>query len=653
MWSFYLKNMKFMKTKFSSLLALLCLLTISSSSYASAEKLTSPNGKVILSVGIDTPNETGYGKALFAIGYKDGKSSKSILSKGVLGIETERQKFCELKLRSVSGISKISEDYPMITGKRRHCSNKGVERTYRFENEKKQELQVVFRVYNDGVVFRYVFNGTTNDTDYITNERTAYFVPDGTKRWMQQYTVANEGFFPLITHGEVDKNNARLWGYPALIESQDSIFMLITEAGITKGYSGSRMTNQNNPAEYSVQLIDEKLAFNQSFTSPWRVLIVGSLPEVVESTLVTDVSEPCKLKNTDWVVPGTASWIYWAYNHGSKDYKIVKEYIDLAVDMKWTYNLIDWEWDVMSNGGNMEDAVKYAHSKGIKPLLWYNSGTSWIGPGAPGPLDRLNTRENRRKEFAWLKELGIAGIKVDFFPADGADMMNYYLDILEDAADYQMLINFHGAAIPRGWQRTYPHLMSMEAVYGAEWYNNNAVLTDRAAAHNATLPFTRNVVGSMDYTPGTFSDSQHPHITSYGHELALPVIFESALQHMPDRPSVYQAMPDAIKSFLSTLPAAWDETKLLAGYPGIEVILARRKGNMWYIGGINGTDESRTLSFNPSSLGSIGKTITFFKDGTDDKNFAIETDVPLVNKKSEIHVNCLPRGGFVALISVN
>lgn len=642
-----------MNTKLCSTLILLCLLAISFSSCASAEELVSPNGKVILSVYIDTPNETGYGKALFTIGYNDGKSSKSILSKGVLGIETEQQKFCELKLRSVSGVSKINEDYPMITGKRSHCSNQGFERIYRFENEKKQELQVVFRVYNDGVVFRYIFNGITNDTEYITNERTAYFIPDGTKRWMQEYTVGNEGFFPLTTHGEVDKSNARLWGYPALIESQDSIFMLITEAGIAKGHSGSRMTNQNNPDEYSVQLIDEKLAFNQSFISPWRVLIVGSLSEVVESTLVTDVSEPCKLKNTDWVVPGAASWIYWAYNHGSKDYKIVKEYIDLAVDMKWAYNLIDWEWDVMSNGGNMEDAVKYAHSKGIKPLLWYNSGTSWIGPGAPGPLDRLNTRENRRKEFAWLKELGIAGIKVDFFSADGADMMNYYLDILEDAADYQLLINFHGAAIPRGWQRTYPHLMSMEAVYGAEWYNNNAVLTDRAAAHNATLPFTRNVVGSMDYTPGTFSDSQHPHITSYGHELALPVIFESALQHMPDRPSVYRAMPGAIKSFLSTLPAAWDETKLLGGYPGIEVILARRKGNMWYIGGINGTDESRTLSFNPSSLGSIGKTITLFKDGADDKNFAIETDVPLGDTKSEIHVNCLPRGGFVALISVN
>jgi len=631
---------------------LFCLLAINFSCASAGEQLASPNGKVFLSVSINDTNESGYGKALFTVNYKDGKSFKSILSKGILGIETERQEFCELKLRSVSDVRQIGEDYNMITGKKSHCTNQGIEKIYSFENEKQQVLQIAFRVYNDGVAFRYILDGI--ETEHITNERTTYFIPDGTKRWMQQYAIDYEGFYPLATNGNaVDKKNANLWGYPALIEPQDSIFMLITEAGITKGNSGSRMANKNNPDEYNVQLLDEKLAFNKSFTSPWRVLIVGSLSEIVESTLVTDVSEPCKLTNTDWVIPGAAAWIYWAHNHGSRDYKTVKEYIDLAAEMKWPYNLIDWEWDVMANGGNMQDAVKYAYSKGVKPLLWYNSGTSWIGPGAPGPLDRLNTSENRRKEFAWLKEIGIAGVKVDFFAVDGANMINYYLDILEDAADYQLLINFHGAAIPRGWQRTYPHLMSVEAVYGAEWYNNRPVLTDRAAAHNATLPFTRNVVGSMDYTPGTFSDSQHPHITSYGHELALPVIFESALQHMPDRPSVYRSMPDEIKSFLSTLPTVWDETKLLSGYPGIEVILARRKGNMWYIGGINGTDESRTLSFHPSSLSDIGKTMTLFKDGADDKSFVVETDISLKDKKGEIHINCLPRGGFVALMPVN
>ena len=182
------------------------------------------------------------------------------------------------------------------------------------------------------------------------------------------------------------------------------------------------------------------------------MLIIGDLSDVVESTLVTDVSDPSKVEDTEWIIPGMVSWIYWAYNHGSKDYQRVKEYIDLAVRMKWPYNLIDWEWDEMENGGNLQDAVKY-----------------------------------------------------------------------------KLILNFHGATIPRGWQRTYPHMMSVEGLYGAEWCNNNAILTNRAAEHNVTLPFTRNVIGQMDYTPRTFSDSQHPHITSHGHELALPVIFESAL----------------------------------------------------------------------------------------------------------------------------
>lgn len=283
-------------------------------------------------------------------------------------------------------------------------------------------------------------------------------------------------------------------------------------------------------------------------------------------------------------------------------------------------------------------------------MLWYNSGTSWNGPGAPGPLDRLFTHESREKEFARLKELGVTGIKVDFFAMDGADIINYYIDILEDAAKYQIMINFHGASIPRGWQRTYPHMMTVEAVYGAEWYNNRRTLTDRAAAHNATLPFTRNVIGPMDYTPGTFTDSQHPHITSYAHELALPVVFESALQHMPDRPSAYYSLPPEIRKFLSGLPTAWDETKLLGGYPGEDVIIARRKGDVWYIGGLNGTDEARTLSFLPVDLSIAGKTITLFKDGANDRNFNVEAGKQLSGNEEKIVVECLPRGGFVAIV---
>lgn len=604
--------------------------------------VTSPTGK--LGVTVKPMEGKAYDKITFSVNY-DGKT---ILSQTELGLETDIQKFYgNLKLKSVSKAKRIVDDYKMITGKRSHCINEAFERTYSFENQEGNTLDITFRVYDNGVVFRYEIN-TIADKEYVVDEYTAYNIPQGAKRWMQQYDPGYEKFFPVSTDGKLpDRPKVNSWGYPGLVELQDSVFMLITEANIRRGHCGSLLFNGDNNDRYQVKLADKKQVAERTWGSPWRVLIIGGLSDIVESTLVTDVSDPSKVEYTEWINPGMVSWIYWAYNHGSKDYQKVKEYIDLAAEMHWTYNLIDWEWDEMSNGGNLQDAVKYTLNKGIKPLLWYNSSTNWIGPG---PLFRLNKKQDREKEYAWLSEMGIAGIKVDFFSGDSVSTMNYYIDLLEDAIKYKLMLNFHGATIPRGWQRTYPHMMSIEGVYGAEWYNNAPILTNRAAEHNATLPFTRNVVGPMDYTPGTFSNSQHPHITSYAHELALPVIFESALQHMPDRPSVYYSLPEPVKRLLSELPVAWDDTKLLAGYPGEEVILARRKGNVWYIGGINGTNETKTLHISLDKIAVNGKKISIFKDGIDDKHFAIEENIPLANVKSDLTIECLPRGGFVAVI---
>lgn len=604
--------------------------------------VTSPTGK--LGVTVEPMEGKAYDKITFSVNY-DGKT---ILSQTELGLETDVQKFYgNLKLKSVSKTKRIVDDYKMITGKRSHCINEAFERTYSFENQEGNTLDITFRVYDNGVVFRYEIN-TIADKEYVVDEYTAYNIPQGAKRWMQQYDPGYEKFFPVSTDGKLpDRPKVNSWGYPGLVELQDSVFMLITEANIRRGHCGSLLFNGDNNDRYQVKLADKKQVAERTWVSPWRVLIIGGLSDIVESTLVTDVSDPSKVEYTEWINPGMVSWIYWAYNHGSKDYQKVKEYIDLAAEMHWTYNLIDWEWDEMSNGGNLQDAVKYTLNKGIKPLLWYNSSTNWIGPG---PLFRLNKKQDREKEYAWLSEMGIAGIKVDFFSGDSVSTMNYYIDLLEDAIKYKLMLNFHGATIPRGWQRTYPHMMSIEGVYGAEWYNNAPILTNRAAEHNATLPFTRNVVGPMDYTPGTFSNSQHPHITSYAHELALPVIFESALQHMPDRPSVYYGLPEPVKRLLSELPVAWDDTKLLAGYPGEEVILARRKGNVWYIGGINGTNETKTLHISLDKIAVNGKKISIFKDGIDNKHFSIEENIPLANVKSDLTIECLPRGGFVAVI---
>lgn len=615
---------------------------IVSSCHTETLDLTSPNGALKLTM--ELAEENAYGEIGFSVDYE----GRRILSQSKLGLETDAQKLVgNLKLKSVSTVKHVTDDYRMITGKRSHCVNEASERIYSFENEAGQTLEVTFRVYNDGVALKYGINAIT-DKEYVTHEYTAYTVPKGTRRWLQEYELGYEKFFPLSTDGKLaDRPEVNLWGYPALVEPQDSVFVLITEANIRRGHCGSLLYNGDQRDSYQVQLADKQPISDGSWESPWRLLIIGDLSDVVESTLVTDVSDPSKVEDTEWITPGMVSWIYWAYNHGSKDYQRVKEYIDLAVRMKWPYDLIDWEWDEMENGGNLQDAVKYALQQGIKPLLWYNSSTSWLGPG---PLYRLNRKEDREKEYKQLSDMGVAGIKVDFFAGDSVATMNYYMDLLEDAVKYKLILNFHGATIPRGWQRTYPHMMSVEGVYGAEWYNNNAMLTNRAAEHNATLPFTRNVIGPMDYTPGTFSDSQHPHITSHGHELALPVIFESALQHMPDKPSVYDNLPEAVKHLLAELPTTWDDTKLLAGYPGTEVVMARKKGDIWYIAGINGTNEPRTLRVSLEDIPVRGKKMSLFKDGTDDRNFAIEENIPLPDGQTDLEIGCLPRDGFVVVM---
>jgi hypothetical protein len=224
--------------------------------------------------------------------------------------------------------------------------------------------------------------------------------------------------------------------------------------------------------------------------------------------------------------------------------------------------------------------------------------------------------------------------------------MDYCIDLLQSAAKHHLTVNFHGAPIPRGWQRTYPNLLSTEGVYGAEWYNNVPTFTKMAAAHNATLPFTRNVIGPMDYTPCAFSDSQHPHITTHAHELALTVLFESGLQHLADRPESFLAQPERVKNFLSDVPNVWDETKLLGGYPGEYVVMARRKGSVWYVAMINGSDNERTVKMDWSPVKLKGKNISVFADSNDATMpwaLSEEHDLPT-------DITLKPRGGCVMVV---
>jgi len=622
---------------------LIFLSFILSSFNVNAQEITSPNGKI--KIVLNLPDKNSSHNLFFKAFYKVENKFVEVLPDSKLGIKRTDEQFANnLQLISESKLVSIHDKYEMICGKRQLCENFGTEKIFSFQNSNHQPLNIVFRVYNDGVAFRYVFPNHSDTLMNISGEVTTYILPDSTSRWMQLYDKSYENFYPLNKTG-VGEQNKQEWGYPALFKvNNQSIWGLISEADISENNCAARLNNLQDKNQYKVIYPSGTVA-TLPWNSQWHTIILGNLSNIVASTLITDVSNPNTLKETSWIKPGAVSWIYWANNHGSKDYKKVVEYVDFAAEMNWTYVLIDWEWDVMGNGGDITDAVKYAKSKGIKPLMWYNSGTSWLDPT---PNDRLLTAEKRAKEFAWLNRIGVFGIKVDFFAGDQQDMMKYYIDILKDAAKYHLMVNFHGATVPRGWARTYPNLMSTEAVYGAEWYNNEPVMTNKAAGHNTTLPFTRNVIGSMDYTPVTFSNSQHPHITSYAHELALSVVFESGLQHFADSPSAYESLPAEPKDFLKHVPTSWDDTKLIDGYPGERVIIARKKGNQWYIGGLNGKDEPRTLIVKFDFLDKASCNLQLIKDGKDDKSFSSE--IIKVKRGDMLKIECLARGGFVGVI---
>ncbi len=626
------------------------LVTTTFAAFSQKVTVSSPNHKIDVTLFCQQSGDAG--NWYLQVNYANNDKISEMIPRIDLGLSRCDQSFSgELKFLKAGKPTLVNEQYTALHGKRSRCSNLAHEIVVSFENPGKAKMNLFIRAYNDGVAFRYEFP-EKEGTFVVKDELTAYSVPDSTKRWLEKFNPANEGLYSMMKDGNEQKD----WAYPALFNTPDNAcWYLIHEADVNRTYCGTKLANFAEKTKYKLTFPDkwngrEKGETQPTITlpwkSPWRVIIVGTLADIVESTLVDDVSSPSVVAKTDWIQPGIASWNYWSDNHGTRSYKTVCAF---AAAMGWPYTLLDWEWDTMADGGNLNDALKYIHSLGVKPLMWYNSGGdhTWVGAT---PKDRMLTHENRVEEFTKLKKLGVTGVKIDFFESEKQNMIQYYLDILDDAAEFEMMVYFHGCIVPRGWSRTYPHLMTYEGVRGAEWYNNGPELTTTAPVHNTVLPFTRNVVGAMDYTPVTFTNSQHPHTTSYGHELALSVVFESGIQHLADRPEGYSQLPDAAKWFLKEVPNAWDNTQLMDGYPGKDVIIARQKGNDWYIGGINAEirrEKSKTLKFDFLPEG-VKYKLTLIADGKHDKEFS--TQYLVVDKSSEVNVKMLRRGGFAGCL---
>ena len=609
-----------------------------------------------------TIKTTESGSLVYNVTTQPGGETKTYISDSPLGIHRSDASFVDnLKFISMEPVATIDESFTLPTGKHKTIETEMNEMVLNFENQTGNKIRIIVRLTDNGVAFRYNFPETDENLFSVEEEITAFTINGEGKAWIEPYdkvstyTPAYERYFengiPIGSAAPGEEG----WCLPALFETKNG-WILITEAAVDSGYFGAHLQPKADGGRYTIRMPEETEAKNtvgrspQSalpWSTPWRVIMIGEkLSDIVESDLVTALNPESQIEDISWIKPGRASWSWWSDWPSPKNYQSLIKFVDMAAEMGWEYSLVDANWDLMT-GGNIEEIVKYANKKNIGILMWYNSG----GPHnevTERPRDIMNDPAKRKEEIQKLASWGVKGVKVDFFQSDKPGIIKLYFDILKDAADNKIMVNFHGCTLPRGWNRTWPNLVTMEAVRGAESYAFDEKYPEMAKWHNTIYPFTRNVVGSMDYTPVAFSNQKYPHITTWSHELALSVVFESGIQHFADNCEHYLGLPDAPKTFLQKVPAAWDESLLLDGYPGKNCVMARKSGDTWYIGGINGTGEKQAWEIDLSRLGNKNYAAAVITDGNTEKEFSV-TDTQLKTGE-KLKVEVLPYGGITATL---
>ena len=499
----------------------------------------------------------------------------------------------------------------------------------------------------------------------IDGEHTAFAIGPGGQHWGQVYDKADVwqpayeapwgGSLPIGTGVPASKGAG--WSIPALFRDEGGVWILLHESGLSANYQASHLAAEAPLGVYRIAgpLSSDGLGSGstQPVTTlpaplPWRFLVLGDSPSAIaQSNRVFDLAETTRIEDTSWIRPGVANWSWPSDHDSSQDYGKLVRFIRAAGAMDLDYSLIDANWSRIGPDA-VERLVAEADKAGVGLMFWYNSGGAHNAV-TEEPRNLMDDRMRRRAEFARIARLGVKGVKIDFFQSDKQDRIHQYLEILEDAAEFHLMINFHGCTVPRGWQRTWPNLMTMEAVRGGEHYSfeSQPDFAQLAPLQNTTLPFTRNVIGSMDFTPIGFSSLRRPHITTNAHEAALGVVFESGLQHLMDSVEGYGAAIADYRAYLADLPAAWDETRFLAGFPGRDVVVARRAGKRWYVAGLNGLGTARTLNVDLGFIARSSANALILEDGKASRGF-VSRRVHV--KKGTMQVRTAPFGGFVLVI---
>lgn len=647
-------------------ISILCLAFVLIATFAKAQekKIISPDGKLEVTVGVNA------GIPVYSVSY----NGKVFLKSSPIGMKTNVGDFSkDLSISEKTSQKSIDETYSLPNIKKSNVHYQATETVLTFNKAEKSVFDVVFRVSNNDVAFRYKVYPQKDRLSCVVNEETSGFVfPEGTTtflcpqskpmvgfaRTMPSYETSYTPDAPMGTNG--NDNNG--FTFPCLFKVGAQGWVLISETGVDSRYCGSRLIGHEGGL-YTIGFPMEGENNGNGTASPgmslpgytpWRTITVGeTLQPIVETTVPFDVVEPRYAASQKYeYTKGSWSWILKM--DGGTVFNVQKEYIDFSAAMGYNTILVDALWDTQIGREKIEELARYGASKNVSLYLWYNSNGYW-NDAPQGPRGIMDNTIARRKEMAWMKSIGVKGIKVDFFGGDKQMTMKLYEDILVDANDYGIMVIFHGCTLPRGWERMYPNYAASEAVLASE----NLYFGQRSCdneAFNATLhPFIRNTVGSMDFGGSAlnkfYNGNNTPNrgskrMTSDVFALAIAVLFQSGVQHFALAPNNLTDAPQWAIDFMKTVPTTWDEIRFIDGYPGKYVIIARRHGDKWYVAGINAQKETLKLKVKLPMF-AAGSQVNFYNDDA-----ALNGKVaPLkINKKQEVEL-IIPCNGASLIVN--
>jgi len=623
----------------------------------------SPDGKLKVSVSVSN------GMPLYSITYND----KIFLENSPLGLKTNVGDFTTgLSLKSEPNQNKVDEKYELPNIKQRAVHYEANEAVFSFTKENKPAIDIIFRVSNNNVAFKYKIHPQKDIISCVVEEEASGFLlPQGTTTFlcpqskpMTGYARSAPSYETTYSLDDATGKNGIGEGYtfPCLFKVNNNGWVLISETGVDGNYCGSRLIGR----EKGLYTIGFPMAGENNGNgttgpgiplpgeTPWRTITIGeTLNPIVETTIPFDLVQPKYKASKEYqYTKGTWSWIMKMDNNTT--FPVQKQYIDFSNALGYETILVDALWDTQIGKDKIAELAEYGRTKNVGLYLWYNSNGYW-NDAPQGPRGMMDNAAIRRKEMAWMKSIGVKGIKVDFFGGDKQVTLKLYEDILTDANDFGLMVIFHGCTLPRGWERMYPNYAASEAVLASENLHFGQASCDNEARNATTHTFIRNTVGSMDfggsalnkfYNSENIPNKGSKRITSDVFALATAVLFQSGVQHFALAPNNLTDAPDWAINFMKEVPTTWDEVRFLEGYPGKYVVFARRKGNKWYIAGVNAQKETVKLKLKLPMIAS-GTALKYYSDD-ENLNGKVETIKLKNNKEVEIKI---PNNGGVLLLN--